>query len=81
MDADSAVETLENLAADLSFVELTSVEMLSALKQARRRGVRGGRVHDYMHALAAEKSGAKQLLTLDRNDFRSLVDSVRVEQV
>ncbi len=56
-------------------------ETLAALKQARKRGVRGGRVHDFLHALAAEKSGAKKLLTLDRNDFDQLVDAVKIEQV
>ena len=44
-------------------------------------GVRGGRVHDYMHALAASKSGADALLTTDRNDFNGLVPDLAVEQV
>jgi predicted nucleic acid-binding protein len=81
LDADAAAEMVENLARDLDFVDLTAAEMLKALKQARRRGVRGGRVHDFMHAVAAEKSGAEELLTLDANDFDSLTDSVKVEVV
>jgi predicted nucleic acid-binding protein len=72
---------VNNLAQDLDFVDLTAQEVLNALKQARKRGVRGGRVHDFLHAVAAEKSGASQLLTLDENDFESLVDSVKVEQI
>jgi predicted nucleic acid-binding protein len=79
MDAQEAAETLENLAADLEFVDLSAGETLAALKQARRRGIRGGRVHDFMHARAAEKSGATDLLTLDENDFKSLVDTIRVQ--
>jgi hypothetical protein len=55
--------------------------MLAALKQTRKRGVRGGRVHDFMHAVAAEKSGAKELLTLDTHDFDALTDSIKVEVV
>ena len=81
LEADAAARTIENLAHDLEFVELTAEDMLRALKQARKRGVRGGRVHDLMHAVAAEKSGAAELLTVDENDFESLTDSVTVEQV
>ena len=81
MDADAAAQTVENLAADLSWVNLDVPEVLAALKQARRRGVRGGRVHDFLHAVAAEKSGAKELLTLDQHDFENLTDTVKINQV
>jgi len=50
------------------------------LKEARKKGVRGGRIHDYLHAVAAEKSGARQLLTLDKNDFNGLT-TVEIEAV
>jgi predicted nucleic acid-binding protein len=50
------------------------------LKEARKKGVRGGRVHDYLHAVAAEKSGSRKLLTLDRNDFNDLT-TVEIEAV
>jgi predicted nucleic acid-binding protein len=46
--------------------------MLAALRTARKRGVRGGRVHDFMHAVAAAKAGAEKILTLDKNDFDGL---------
>jgi predicted nucleic acid-binding protein len=78
---DDATMVLEKLAAHLDFVELTPQEILTAFKQARKRGVRGGRVHDYLHAVAAEKSGASVLLTLDKNDFEGLVDTITIEQV
>jgi predicted nucleic acid-binding protein len=81
LDAEAAAEMVENLAQDLDFVDLTAAEMLAALKQTRKRGVRGGRVHDFMHAVAAEKSGAKELLTLDTHDFDALTDSIKVEVV
>lgn len=55
--------------------------MIAGLSKARQRGVRGGRVHDYLHALAAVKSGANELLTLDRNDFDLLAPGLLVEQV
>jgi hypothetical protein len=72
MDAQEAAETIESLAADLEFIDLSAMETVTALKEARQRGVRGGRIHDFMHARAAEKSGAKELLTLklDQNHVR-----------
>ncbi len=81
LDAAHAALMVENLAMDLEFYDLTPLETLRALKQARKRGVRGGRVHDYLHAVAAENAGAERLLTADKNDFNSLVDSVKIEQV
>ena len=81
LDADRAAEVVEQFAADLDFVDLTPQETLAAFKQARQRGVRGGRVHDFLHAIAAKKSGATQLLTADKNDFDLLVDKLKIEQV
>ena len=78
LESDAAFKVVDNLAADLDFVDLEPKEVLSALKQAQQRGVRGGRVHDYLHARAAEKCGAPGLLTTDQYDFTSLTDSVNV---
>ena len=78
LDADAASDVVGGLAADLDFVHLDAREVLAALGQARRRGVRGGRVHDYLHARAAEKADTRELLTTDRYDFASLTDKVRV---
>jgi predicted nucleic acid-binding protein len=72
LDAAEAAKTVANLAADLDFLDLGVSDVLKALKETRKKGVRGGRVHDYLHAVAAEKSGARKLLTLDRNDFTDL---------
>jgi len=72
MDADDAAKALDNLSAHLDWVELTPAEVLAAVKRAKKLGVRGGRVHDLMHAVAADKSGADELLTVDRNDFIGL---------
>jgi hypothetical protein len=81
LDADSASKVVEGLAADLDFVDLDAGEVLSALKQAQKRGVRGGRVHDYLNARAAEKAGAGELLTTDQDDFASLTDTAKVALV
>ena len=80
LDAGAATEVLKNLAADFEFIDVSAEEVLSALRQARELGVRGGRVHDYLHAIAAEKSGAVELLTLDRKDFAGLT-KLNVQQV
>jgi predicted nucleic acid-binding protein len=69
-----AAELVEQLSGSLDFVDLTAAEMLAALKSARKLGVRGGRVHDFFHAVAAKKSGAKKIVTLDKNDFAGLTE-------
>jgi predicted nucleic acid-binding protein len=69
-----AAELMQQLAGSLDFVDLTADEMLAALKSARKLGVRGGRVHDFFHAVAAKKSGAKKIVTLDKNDFAGLTE-------
>jgi predicted nucleic acid-binding protein len=69
-----AADIVEQLAKSLDFVDLTAGEMLVALKSARKLGVRGGRVHDFFHAVAAKKSGAKKIVTLDKNDFAGLTE-------
>jgi hypothetical protein len=72
---------VNDITKPLEFIDLTSADVLNALEQTRSRGVRGGRVHDFLRAIAAEKAKASSLLTADRNDFESLLDSVEVEQV
>ncbi len=78
LDADSASRVVGILAEQLDFVDLTAKETVAGLRQARRLGVRGGRVHDFLHALAAEKGKADKILTLDRHDFDDLT-SVPIE--
>ena len=80
LEADDAAATLQNLAEDIELVELDKADVLSAFKSARRKGVRGGRIHDYLHAVAAEKQKATQFVTLDRNDFAGLTD-LEIEQL
>jgi predicted nucleic acid-binding protein len=80
-DASQAAETIEQLAEHLEFTDLTSAEVISALKKAKRKGVRGGHVHDLLHAAAADKSGAKELLTLDTNDFQGLPEKAQLTTV
>jgi predicted nucleic acid-binding protein len=75
---NEAAEVMDELAADLEFVELTAKEILAALHDAEGKGVRGGRVHDHLHAVAAKKAKAGLLLTSDKFDFSGLFEKVEV---
>ena len=79
--ANDAARMVRAVAERLRFVNLSEVEILNALDKAQARGVRGGRVHDYLHALAADKAKADALLTADINDFDGLVPGLSIEQV
>ncbi len=57
-----------DLAKDLDFVELSVADSVTTLKKASSLGVRGAR----MHAEAAIKYGANELLTLDDSGFANL---------
>jgi predicted nucleic acid-binding protein len=81
VSAAQASEMISKLADDLSFFDLAPADVLAALKQAKAKGVRGGRVHDFLHAVAAQKSGVKELLTLDQNDFAGLTENITIRQV
>jgi predicted nucleic acid-binding protein len=78
VDAAAAAEIVAGLSADLDFCDLTAPEVLRALAQAEAKGVRGGRVHDYLHAVAAHKGKAGLLLTADRHGFDRLFDKVEL---
>ena len=56
----------------LDYVELSADEIVAALQAAKDKGAQGGRVHELMHAVAAEKAGADELWTIDENDFAGL---------
>lgn len=81
VSAKDAAAAVKGIAQYLDFVDLTAQEVVAGLANAQSLGVRGGRVHDFIHALAAKKSGAAALLTLDGNDFQGLVPDLSVEQV
>ena len=69
---DDAAKIGRELASDLKFVELDEQETLHALATSRKHGVRGGQIHDYLHAIAARKAGALTIYTLNTGDFGSL---------
>lgn len=69
---DLAARVVSIIRPRLDYVDLTADEIVAALKDARRKNARGGRVHDLMHAIAAEKARADELWTTDQNDFEGL---------
>ena len=73
VDADLAAQLLkETILPRVHVVELGIAELMTALKQARRHGVRGGAVYDFMHLVAARKAGADILYTINFSDFQHL---------
>lgn len=73
VDAEIAAMMIrESIASCLNFVELSVEEILQAQEAARRQGVRGGGVYDYMHLTVARKAMVDVLYTLNLSDFRAL---------
>ncbi len=70
--AEDAAKICHEIADDLECVELSLQETLAALDKARRHGVRGGHIHDFLHVVAARKAGADKIYTLNLDDFRGL---------
>ena len=73
IDADVAARMIrESIRPCVQFVELTVDEILAAQSRARKQGVRGGGIDDYMHLIAARKLGVERLSTLNVSDFQHL---------
>ena len=73
------VALVGRLVSALEYVDLSAMEISAALANAQTEGVQGGRVHDLLHGTAAEKVGAVQLWTLDRNEFKGLTTVALVD--
>ena len=73
VDADLAAQLLsETVLPRVQVVELGIAELLAALQHARKHGVRGAGVYDYMHLVAARKAAADILCTINLDDFLHL---------
>jgi hypothetical protein len=66
-----AASLVREITAKMRFVELNAHETQAALDEAEQRGVRG-RIHDWLHARAAQKARVAQLLTDNIADFDAL---------
>lgn len=72
-DADLAAQLLnETILPRVRVIELNTLELLAGLQQAKRRGVRGGAIYDFMHLVAARKAGVEKLYTVNIRDFQRL---------
>lgn len=72
-DADLVAKLIkQTLLPRIRVVHLGEQEVIEALQSAKRHGVRGGAVYDFMHLVAARKSGATVLYTLNLDDFEQL---------
>jgi predicted nucleic acid-binding protein len=76
--AEDAAALIAELTASMNFVELDPKEVQTALDIAHKRGVRGGQIHDLLHATAAKKARVEVLLTDNITDFTNLADGLRV---
>lgn len=78
LTGEQAAQWLASNLTTVQFVDLTAREVLDALNQAQARNVAGARVHDYLHAVAAQKAEADELLTRNQSDFGGLTGSIPV---
>jgi hypothetical protein len=69
LTSQDAAIWLKGFRAKVTLIELDDVEILQALARAHTHSVQGGRVYDYVHALAAEKARAHVVLTRNKEDF------------
>jgi len=76
---DDAAALIREITASFNFVNLDASEIQAALDSARNHGVRGGNIHDWIHARAAEKAGVQVLLTDNYGDFENLAEGFTIE--
>jgi predicted nucleic acid-binding protein len=76
---EDAVKMIEGFSKLLKVVEIKSNVFLSALGQAKSKGVRGGRVYDYIHAVVAVEHGCDQIYTANVKDFVGLFDNLEIK--
>jgi len=76
LTGEQAAQWLEANLAAFQFMDLASQEVLDALNRAQARNVAGARVHDYLHAVAAQKAEADELLTRNQSDFAGLTGGI-----
>jgi hypothetical protein len=75
-----AAKIIDQLARKLSLRDLTGLETLTALRDARLLGVQGARIHDLMHARSAVLAGVDKVLTRNIDDFSGLTGQIPVER-
>ncbi len=75
-----AARVIEQLARKLTLRDLSGPETLSALREAKRLGVQGARIHDLMHARSAVLARVDLILTRNTGDFAGLTGRIPIEK-
>lgn len=70
-----AAQLIGSLVPRLHLFELTADEVVEAINKAESVGARGGAMYDYLHLVAARKSAATALYTLNARHFAALARS------
>ena len=78
VDAHDASEIVSDMARHLSVADLSTPQVLRVLAEAKQRGVRGGQVHDLLHAAAAVEAECDVVATYNLADFRGLYQELEV---
>ena len=79
-DANDASKWLRQFAGKVKLIELDGTETLDGLDKAQGLNVQGSHVYDFVHALAAIKSGADVVLTRNEKDFAGLTGTAKIEK-
>jgi predicted nucleic acid-binding protein len=74
-----AASWLRKFSSRVKIVELDVEEILGALDEAQRKNVQGGKVYDFIHAVAADKIEDVTLVTRNAKDFSGLTAKATVE--
>lgn len=73
VDTDVAARMIrESIVPCVTFVELSVDEIIATQSGARKQGVRGGGIYDYLHLVAARKAKVGILHTINLGDFHHL---------
>ena len=78
LDAEKAAIMIGCLSSHLTLVSLSSDETLAALLTAKSKGIRGARVHDFLHAVTAKKESCTRIYTLNFNDFKDIYPELEI---
>jgi hypothetical protein len=66
----AAAREAKRLFSHLKFEDLSATEVLQAIESAAQiANIKGGAIHDFLHARAAEVKRAKSIVTLNFKDF------------
>jgi predicted nucleic acid-binding protein len=68
---------LRTFATKVHIIEPDKNDVLEALDKAQRKNIQGGKVYDYLHALASTKAKADELLTRNTDDFKGLAENAK----